>query len=62
MSAKRDRERAFRKKHMPAKPPYLGIMIREADAHALANGIVTATVQVMAADAIKTFWPAEGSR
>jgi hypothetical protein len=62
MSAKRDRERAFRKKYMPTKPPYLGIMLRPEDCHALANGVVTATVQVLAADAIKTFWPGEGPR
>lgn len=59
---KTDRMKAFREKHRPDRPPYLGVMLREEDAHALANGLVTATVQVMAAEAIKVFWPEEGPR
>lgn len=47
---------------MPTRQPFIGIMVRPEDAHALANGIVTATIQVMAADAIKAFWPEEGPR
>lgn len=62
MKKKADRQRAFRVKHQPKRPPFLGVMLREEDARALANGVVTATIQVMAAHAIKTFWPEEGPR
>lgn len=54
--------KAFRRKHLPKKPPFLGVMLREEDAHALANGVVTATVQVMAAEAIEVFWPTAAAK
>ncbi len=57
MKTKTPTQTDFRQKHKPARPPYLGVMLREEDCHALANGVVTATVQVMAFEALQTFWP-----
>jgi hypothetical protein len=51
------KQRAFREKHKPEGPPYVGIMLDEISAKALAEGYVTIRVQAQAMAAVKEFWP-----
>lgn len=54
-----ERQRAFRAKHKPELPPYVGVWLREGDAHCLAAGIVPDSVRQMAEEAVTEFWPRE---
>lgn len=52
-----DKQRIFRAKHAPPEgPPYIGIWLREGDAHCLAAGQVTDSLKQLALEAIEEFW------
>lgn len=50
------KQRAFREKHKPEKPPFVGVWLREGDAHCLAAGIITDSLRQLAVEAIEEFW------
>lgn len=51
-----EQQRAFRKKHAPAHPSYVGIWLREGDAQLLAAGLISDSLRQTAVEAIKEFW------
>lgn len=50
------RQRAFRAKHAPDHPPYVGLWLREGDAICLAAGIIPDSLRQTAVEAVKEFW------
>lgn len=50
------KQRRFREKHKPESAPFIGIWLREGDAHNLAAGQVTDALRQLAVDAIQEFW------
>mgnify|MGYP001560076004 CR=1 FL=1 len=51
-----ERQRQFREAHKPECPPYIGVWLRGGDLANLAAGQVTATVQMLARDALQEFY------
>ena len=50
-------QKEFRAKHMPERPPFIGVALREGDCHALVAGLVPDSIRQMVAEGLARVLP-----